>query len=276
VRVVYEAGPQGYTLYDAIRLLGHEASVVAPVKGEGRVKTNKRDARMIAQDWLAGRAKEVVVPGYKKRVHRQVLRLRNTLMKEIQRFGNRINGMMRFFGESGEMESVHKDDSGYLDFCRETMDEIRKFIMEKKKELETALSVIAKEDAYRDDIEKLTAICGIGKLTALEIVLGVADVRAFRNSDAFASGTGLCPGERSTGEKRRPGSITRHGPARLRAVLIQCAWSQVTHDDEARARYEELKKRRGKKRAIVAMARRLAVRIWHTLCDKTGGCEKQG
>jgi transposase len=264
VKVVYEAGPQGYTLHDLIRALGHEAVVIAPVKNPG-VKTNRRDARMIVHDYLAGRSRVVCVPSFEKRVARQALRLRNMLMKETKRTMNRINGIMRTFGISGTMGTVHKDDTGLLAHCLGQLDAVLDSLRCKIKETERALDDIARSEPFRDQVEKLTKITGIGTLSALEVVLGVADIGAFRNSAAFASYTGLCPGEWSTGETRRVGHITRRGPGRLRGVLVQCAWARVRYDAGEKERYMALKQRKGSKKAIVAIARRLAVRVWHTL-----------
>lgn len=70
--VVYEAGLTGYGLYDLIVGMGHGAVVVAPERHVG-VMTDKRDAQSIARDYLAKRARAVVVPKYGKRVRRQVL-----------------------------------------------------------------------------------------------------------------------------------------------------------------------------------------------------------
>jgi len=264
VKVVYEAGPQGYTLYDVIRALGHEAVVIAPVKNPG-VKTNTRDARMIVHDYLAGRSSAVCVPSFEKRVARQTLRVRDMLMKEVKRTQNRINAIMRFHAISGTMRAVKEDSAGALSNCLAMLADMLAQLRVKINEIDQALAAIAESEPFREQVEKLTKIKGIGTLSALEIVLGVADISAFRNAAAFASYTGLCPGEWSTGEKRRVGRITRRGPGRLRGVLVQCSWSRVRFDAAEKERYTALKQRKGGKKAIVAIARRLAVIIWRTL-----------
>ena len=265
VRVVYEAGPHGYTLHDVALMIGCEVTVVTPQKPVGGVKTNKRDARSLARDFLAGRAKPVVVPAFEKRCRRQVLRLRDTLVKESTRLRNMINSMQRFHGRSGHLRSPREDTSEYVAFCIGKLNELVGFITERIKELERALKVIAKEEPWREDVKKLEKICGIGRHSALEFALQIADIRAFRNSGAFASHLGLCPGEWSTGEARRQGHITRRGPGKLRGLLVQCAWTRIRFDPGAFAIFEKLRARRGKKRAIVAIARRLAVQIWWEL-----------
>lgn len=264
VKVVYEAGPHGYTLYDTILLLGHAAVVMAPEKHLG-IKTNKRDARSIARDFLSGRARIVRVPSFEKRVQRQAARVRNMLVKDAKRTRSRINAMERFHGLAGTMKAVRNDDSGHLALCIEQLRDVLAFTRKKIKEMDTVLSAISRNEANRGDVAALTAITGIGAQSAIELTLGVADIDAFADSDAFASYLGLCPGEWSTGEARRLGHITKHGPGRLRGLLVQCAWSRVRHDPQTKQRFEDLKKRIGAKKAIVAIARRLAVQIFWAL-----------
>ena len=99
----------------------------------------------------------------------------------------------------------------------------------------------------------------------------------FTNRRAISSYTGLCPGEHSSGTKRVPGSVTKHGNPRLRAALVECAWRMVRFQPQ----YPPVKKRLSvlakgaratgaqRKKAIVAVARHLAVDLWRV---HTGRC----
>lgn len=265
VTVVYESGPQGYNLCDAIKALGRKAAVVAPVKHVG-VKTDKRDARAIARDWLAGSAKEVTVPGVQKREARQVLRSRGQLVKELVRIKNRRSALIRFHGLTGRLAPWRKGlISAHLQFCIASLDASEAFFKEQIRLFDKHIEQIAAESQWRPTVEKLTRIKGIGTLTALEVALEVADISKFKSSDAFASYTGLCPGEWSSGNTRRQGHITRRGPGRLRGALVRSAWILIRYDEAEKKRFQNLAARAGKKRAIVAIARRLAVTIWWTL-----------
>jgi transposase len=104
---------------------------------------------------------------------------------------------------------------------------------------------------------------GIGPVAASVIATEVADFRAFDNSDAFASYTGLVSGARGSGKVMHLGPITKVGNRRLRYVFVESAWTWVRKDPEAKRKYQMLKARCGAKRAIVAMARRLAVRVYY-------------
>lgn len=264
VTVVYEAGPHGYNLYDLIQALGQEAVVVAPESHVGP-KTDRRDSAAVARDWLAGRAKVVTVPGFEKRVHRQVLRARDAFVKETNRLRNMLSGITRFHGIGGGLHAVNHDESGYLEFVIGQIKEVIEFISLKVKEMEAALSVIAREEDYRAQVEALREIKGVGLIGAMQVVLGVADMGAFESSGQFASYLGLCPGEFSSGERRRLGHISRRGPGRIRGTLVQCAWSAVRWDENQKEKFIALATRIGRKKAIVAIARRLAVRMWWAL-----------
>jgi transposase len=269
VTVVYESGPQGYNLYDAIKRLGCKAVVIAPVKHIG-VKTDKRDARSIARDYLAGSAKVVTVPDNGKRELRQVLRSRAQYMKELMRVRNRTRALIRFHGLTGLLAPWRRGEvSPHLQFCLDALNANETFLVDMIKTFDKKIEQMAEAPQLKPTVEKLTRIKGIGAHTALDIVLEVADIAKFKNSDAFASYTGLCPGEWSSGETRRQGHITRRGPGRLRGALVRSAWTQVRCDAEEKKRFEALAARIGKKRAIVAAARRLAVTIWWTLKEDT-------
>jgi transposase len=264
ITVVYEAGGNGYNLYDYIIEKGHECVVVGPQKNVG-IKTDKRDARALARDYLANRIIRVTVPCFKKRVDRQVLRTRNQIKAAIKRIKNQVASLRKLHGLDNGFGAMHNDNRGYLDYLQHTFVEILVFLEEKIKGLEGALNVICREEEYAAQTEALLEISGVGPLTAAEVILGIADITAFKTSGQAASYTGLCPSESSSGEKRRQGSITRRGPGRLRSALVQCAWSRVRHVQEDKARYLNIKSRKGSRIAIVAIARRLMVTIWWKL-----------
>ena len=118
---------------------------------------------------------------------------------------------------------------------------------------------------------------GVGKLISVMLTREICDWHRFNNRRAISSYTGLCPGERSSGSKRVPGSVTKRGNARVRAALVECAWRMVRFQPQ----YPPVQKRLGilakgsralgavRKKAIVAVVRRLAVDLWRL---HTGRC----
>jgi transposase len=92
----------------------------------------------------------------------------------------------------------------------------------------------------------------------------LGDVRRFRNRRQLSSYLGLVPSSYETGEDDdHKGHITHMGPARIRKVLNQAAWTIVRKDPIWKARYGPLSERRGKMKAIVAIMRKLGIELWH-------------
>jgi transposase len=118
---------------------------------------------------------------------------------------------------------------------------------------------------------------GIGKLSTVVMTREICSWQRFNNRRAISCYTGLCPGEHTSGSKRVPGSVTKHGNPRLRAALVECAWRMVRFQPN----YPPVKKRLSvlakgaratgaqRKKAIVAVARHLAVDLWRI---HTGRC----
>src|SRR5688572_725289 len=95
----------------------------------------------------------------------------------------------------------------------------------------------------------------------------LGDVRRFGNRRQLGNYLGLTPSSHESGEATdRKGHITRQGPARIRKVLNQAAWSHVRWDPETKRRFAQLAARRGAKKAIVAQMRTLGIELWHRAC----------
>jgi transposase len=114
---------------------------------------------------------------------------------------------------------------------------------------------------------------GVGKLTTVVMTREICSWERCRNRRAISSYTGLCPGEHSSGTKRVPGSVTKHGNPRLRAALVACAWRMVRFQlnyppvkKSLRVLAPQVPRARAtgaqRKKAIVAVARHLAVDLW--------------
>jgi transposase len=112
------------------------------------------------------------------------------------------------------------------------------------------------------EAQRLRTHPGVGALTALAFVLIIGNTERFQCGKQVASYLGLVPLEDSSGQRRRLGHITKQGNSLLRFLLVEAAQVTVRSDQEWRNRYFHLVLRRGRKIAKVAMARRLAVRLY--------------
>jgi transposase len=131
--------------------------------------------------------------------------------------------------------------------------------------LRTAVCALARSATYAPVVRALSAQPGVGSLSAVRLVLELGDIARFRSGDALAHYLGLTPSQYSSGELDHRGHILKCGPAALRALLLQCAWAAVRKrgDTDLAAVFERLAPRIGRKRAIVAVARRLAITLRH-------------
>lgn len=130
----------------------------------------------------------------------------------------------------------------------------------------TKLDDRLEKEANKDERAKLLRThSGIGKLTSLAIVHTLGDVRRFRRSEQVVAFVGLDPLEKSSGEKKRIGKISKHGSRLLRFLLGQAA--QASKDTRLKSHYSQVSRRRGKPKAKVAAARKLLVNCYIMLRD---------
>lgn len=119
------------------------------------------------------------------------------------------------------------------------------------------------------DCARLTEIKGVGDITATAVVSFAGNARHYRNGRHFSANLGLVPKEHSSGGKQRLGSITKRGNGYLRKLLVQGAWSIIRYVDKAEDRLSRWAKtlieRRGKQKAAIAIANKLARIIWAML-----------
>ena len=131
------------------------------------------------------------------------------------------------------------------------------------KRLRARLHDLSTQTSYAPVVRGLAQQAGVGTFTATRMVLELGDIRRFATAGSFPRYLGLTPSEYSTGVTDRRGHLTKCGPRFIRAWLIQCAWVSIQsgRDAKLRAVFERLAPKIGKKRAIVAVARRLALRL---------------
>ena len=101
----------------------------------------------------------------------------------------------------------------------------------------------------------------------MEVLTELQDVSRFTTADQLAAFLGLTPSQYSSGQQVRMGKITHTGNHRLRTRMVECSWILIRKDPGLHRTYEAIKKRRGGKRAIIAVSRKLIIRIRRILLD---------
>jgi transposase len=130
------------------------------------------------------------------------------------------------------------------------------------------LEELANEPRHKPIIEELRQEAGVGLLTAMVYRTEIGQAGRFGRGRQVGKFVGLTPTSHESGQQSdRKGHISRQGPPRLRKVLCQASWVHIVHDARAGRIYQRLVSRNPKKKkiALVAVMRRLAVRMWHRM-----------
>lgn len=269
----YEAGFSGFGLHrtlaahDIHNIVVHPASI--EVAAHDRVKTDKRDSAKIAEQLAAGRLHGIRVPTEDEEQKRLLTRGREQLLRHRTRLQNQLRMRLHQFGllaptDSRRMsreivtEVLQQALSPELRLTVETLYTMWQGIDEQLRHLEAKL----REQAKHDPLEQwYRSVPGIGPLAARVLANELGDMQHFPNERALFSFTGLTPSEDSSGDTRHIGHISRQGAGRLRYVLIESAWVAIRKDPDLATAFARIAHRAGKKRAIVAIARKLVGRI---------------
>lgn len=285
ISTVYEAGYFGFWLYDLLRAAGVDVRVpppsLIPQATGNRVKTDRRDSAKLAQLLQAKLLRSVTVPTPQQRAHRAVARRRRQLLGDRVRVQQRIKAELRFYGldlamPKGAWSKTFVTNLHRLRLADPWLQESferrlaqYEFLCHQLEDQTAQLKRLADSEPYRDNVALLTSVPGIGWLAAIELLLELLDLRRFDNAEQLAAYVGLPPSQHSTGEHVRLGHITRQGKPAARAILIQAAWRLISHDPVMGRVFVRIKAHAGAKRAIVAVARRLIVRMRRLLLDQT-------
>lgn len=285
-RVVMETCAEGFHVADQAVELGHDVRVVpatlAPSLGVGarRTKTDKRDARTLSEVSCRVDLPSVHIPSQRSRELKTILGMHASLTRVRTKLINTVRGFMRqravqlpkaaynFAGKVREALKLEQptDESSVLDRCLwrqlEVIDTVEKEIEEAEKEIKA----LAKQDPV---CPRLMSIPGIGPITSLWFVAVIDDITRFKCAHDCEAYLGVTPGERSSSDRRQRTGITKAGSTDMRRCLVQAAWAaRRTHGVHPMLDWTlEVEKRRGKRVAVLALARKLAgimFALWRT------------
>ena len=281
----YEAGCFGYVLYRRLVAAGIECLVVAPRKWEQGVKTDARDARDLCSNldrYLNGNRKALTVvhvPTEEQERRRSLSRQRRSLSDELQRIQNMGTSHGRYYGEHVPADWWKPKVFAQL---RESLSAFLIELLEPWQKMLEVLGRQLKEATAREERQAATEKIplGVGALTASVLDSEFVDYERFNNRDAVSSFTGLCPGEASSGGKRRQGSVTKQGNPAIRHFLQEAIWRMFNFQPDYKPikDWRERIEREGKlsparkKKMAVAIARRFAVDWWRI---KTGRADPE-
>jgi transposase len=231
-------------------------------------KTDREDARLLLRLLMEDRFPRIWVPSWENRDLRQLLWHRHRMVQARTRIMNQLQAVAlneglrckkRLWREHGRQQLESFRLTPWASRRRHDLLELLDRLNPTIAELSQA---IEQEVEKCPEAQRLMTHSGVGPLTALAFVLIIGRAERFRCGKQIASYLGLVPLEKSSGNRRRLGHITKQGNSMLRFLLVEAAQVTVRSIPEWRNQYFHLRMRRGKKIAKVAMARKLAVRLY--------------
>ena len=299
----YEAGCLGYTLYHQLTGAGIKCVILAPTtmltqQGQ-RIKTDKRDAHLIAQCLCYGGYHPVYIPTGEDNAVKEYIRMRDDHKQAHKKVKQQIHAFVlrhghQYTGTKWTIKHVTWLRKLELEpMYRETLDEYLASYEEQEAKIERydkRIEEIAAEERYQKNAKDLGCFLGIRTHTALSLIVETGDFKRFAKGNTYAAFLGLAPGEHSSSKNVNRLGITKAGNAHLRCLLIEAAngickgaighkskelrsrqagrsAEVIAYADKANTRlrskyYRMIRHGKKKNVAIAAVARELACFIW--------------
>jgi transposase len=239
IHVCYEAGLCGFVLKRRLEKFGCVAQVIAPSlvwrKPGDRVKTDRRDAKKLLTQFLAGQLTEVWAPDPAQEADRELTRCRESAQIDLKRARQRLNSLLVRHGylyqdgnlwtgkhaqwrkglvfDQPKLRTVFEEYSSEIEHCAERV-----------KSLDKQVESLARSPRYRSAVGVLRCMRGIDTLTAITLLTEIFEFARFDSPRALMAYLGVTPSEDSSGESRRPGAITKTGNRRVRRILTEAGW----------------------------------------------------
>jgi transposase len=278
IKVVYEACGFGYEIAWQLRARGVEVVVTPPsciARAPGlRVKNDRIDARKLAVDLENGTLKGIFVPSRELHEQRAPVRAYRQAIRDRGRSAARIRLLMQEHGLIGPRPGLgwscyakwlaKQEKTPWLQLCVEQHLVQRSTAEQIVRRLHQEVLKVGRLPEHAAVVKALCAQPGVGEFAATIFALEIGDLPArFKTADSIANYLGLTPSEYTSGEIEHRGATLKCGPGSVRALLVQCAWAAVNcgGDRKLLEVYARLMPRAGKKRAIIAVARRLVLRL---------------
>jgi transposase len=274
VAAVYEAGPCGYALQRQLVSLGIDCQVAAPslipIKPGDRIKTDRRDARKLAELFRGGLLTEVHPPTPEEEAVRDLCRCREDAKEDLMRCRHRLTKFLLRRGITWQrgrkhwtqahqvwlrgLRLEHGPDQAILDTYLLAIEQTE----ERVRSADQQLEALSQQEPYATPVGWLRCFRGIDTVTAMTVVSELHDFRRFPSARGLMNYLGLTPSESSTGDRQQRGGITKAGNQHVRRILIEAAW-HYRHRPGVSSRLR--KRRQGQPARVIAAADRAQQRL---------------
>jgi transposase len=276
VRVGIETSGQSQWFERLLSELGQEVWIgdAAKIRAscERKQKTDRRDAQLLLKLLLEGRFPRIWVPTPTERDARQLLLHRHKLVRMRTQVKNQLQalalnqGVQRKWKLWSATGRKQLEALPLLPWASRRRAELLMLLDQLEASIGELDRAVSEQAQTRPAVRRLMSHPGVGPITALAFVLTVGPVQRFPRGKQVASYFGLIPSEHSSGGgSQRLGHISKQGNPFLRGLLVEAAQSAVRHEPELHRAYQRLAQRKCRSLAKVAMARKLAVRLYWML-----------
>ena len=278
VRVGLEASGQSQWFERLLAERGHELWIgdAAKIRAstERKQKTDRRDANLLLELLDQERFPRIWVPTPAERDTRQLLLHRAKLVRVRTQVKNQLQalalnqGVQRKWKLWTAVGRKQLENLPLLPWASRRRAELLKLLDELEGSITALDGAVLEEANARPAVRRLMTHPGVGPVTALAFTLTLGPAERFRRGKQVASYFGLIPSEHSSGGKQRLGHISKQGSSFVRGLLVEAAQSAVRHEPQLRREYQRLAQRRCRALAKVAIALKLAVRLYWMLREE--------
>jgi len=283
----YEAGFGGFWVHYKLTSMGVNNIVVNPAdvptsQKEQVYKDDPVDSRKIARSLRSGMLECIHIPTMEALQDRSLVRTRHMLVRDMIRIKLRLKSFLYFYGIHYPEQFSHPAkhwSNGFMNWLKNDVVleyesgkmSLSSLILEaeekRKKLLEITKSIrkLFQSEKYKNRMELLLSIPGIGFISAITILTELENIDRFKNTDHLAGYVGLIPMSHSSGEKENKGEISFRGKKILKSTLIESAWIASRKDPALCLSYNTHVKRMEANKAIVRITRKLLNRIYFVL-----------
>lgn len=264
-------------LYDIISPFVASVTVVHPfhakVISSSFVKTDKKDALALAKLLATKLAPAIWIPPQHVRELRSLITHRKHLIKQRTAAKNRLQGIIFRYNltpPQGELYA-QKQRVWWDNLSLNAVEQLRirqdlqtiDFFNQQLVETETLIAQLSITEEWIEGMACTIQLPGVSLVSAMTVLSAVGDITRFQCADKLVGYAGLGARVHASGMTYQTGKITKQGRTELRQVLIEVAWAAVQNSGLWRQRYQKLAHKKGSQKAIVAVARRILVTIWH-------------
>jgi transposase len=252
--------------------------LVLKLMSSARVKTDPRDTLHLARLLVARLIPEVWVPPPPVRELRSVVAHRQRLVRHRTQARNRLHSVLHAqqlvpptgrLGSSAQQAWWDQVELAVLERLRVQQDlTILQTVDQLIATVDAECTRLSTQDPWKDVVPFLMQLPGFAVVTRLTLLAAIGDLTRFPSAKKLVGYRGLGASVHASGQTQRTGPITKPGRREVRTVLVEAAWSAVEHHPFWKAEFARLVPSLGKGKAIVAIARKLLVVVWHVLTQQ--------